>query len=151
MARRASTASRGAPNGLYFGADTTGAIWQFDLPSKKIELWIRDDLLKATGSDPLGANGIKVHDNWVYVSVTGRNAVYRVRIGADGKPSGGLTLVGQGFRPDDFAVTKDGSVYGFGAGTAGLKENDRPVLYRISPTGEVTKFFESAPHGRRSS
>lgn len=128
--------------GVYLITDLSDVIWQFDLASKGIEPWLNDDLLKGTGPPFGGANGIKVHDTSVYAAVGGSNAVYRILVGADGKPSGSPRLVGEGFRPDDFAVAKDGSVYGFGNG-----KEDREVMYRISPTGEVTKFLDGAPHG----
>lgn len=128
--------------GVYLITEVSDTIYRFNLPAKRIDVWLKHDLLKGEGTGPAagGANGLRVLSNWVYAAITGRAAIYRIPVGADGKPSGPPTMFGQGFRPDDFAVAKDGSVYGFGNG------DDRNVMYRISPTGELTKVLEGE-HG----
>jgi sugar lactone lactonase YvrE len=127
-----------AGDGWYLAADSNAAsLWRIDPAKKQIELWLKDDQLAPSGPLPIGANGIKVHDGWVYVSVTASSNIYRVQIGPDGKPQGGLQVFAKGIRADDFDIAKDGSIYA-PSGT---------TMYKISPTGEVSKFLENVPGG----
>ncbi|KAH7359939.1 hypothetical protein BKA66DRAFT_471989 [Pyrenochaeta sp. MPI-SDFR-AT-0127] len=63
---------------------------------------------------PLGVNGIKIHNGYLYYSNTVQARLGRVRISPTGEPTGPFTTlasVPQISVPDDFAVAKDGSVY----------------------------------------
>ena len=127
-----------AGGGSYLIADSNAStVWRFDLGAKRLEPWIQDEVLAPTAQVPIGANGIKVHDGWVYVTVTSRNAIYRVQMGADGRPTGPLVKFAEGFRPDDFDVAQDGSLYA----SSGM------IMYKVSSTGEVSKFLENVPGG----
>jgi len=127
-----------AGKGWYLAADSNASsLWRVDPAKKTIELWLKDDLMAPTGTPAIGANGIKVHDGWVYVSVTARGSIYRVQIGPDGKPKGALTLFAQGLRPDDFDITKDGTIYS----PTGNSIN------KVSPSGEVSVFLAGVPGG----
>ena len=127
-----------AGDGKYLVADSNAStLWQVDPARKRIEPWLKGDALAPAGPVSVGANGIKVHDGWVYVSVTSRSAIYRVQIGADGRPRGSLTVFAQGLRLDDFDVAKDGTMYAPSGNT----------LYKISPKGEVSKFLENVSGG----
>lgn len=127
-----------AGKGWYLAADSNASsLWRVDPAKKRIELWLKDDQLSPTGTPAIGANGIKVHDGWVYVSVTAHRAIYRVQIGSHGKPKGALSLFAQGLRPEDFGVAKDGTIY---APTGNS-------IDKISPTGEVSKFLDGVPGG----
>jgi hypothetical protein len=127
-----------AGDGWYLAADSNAAsLWRIDPAKKEIALWLKDDQLAPSGPLPIGANGIKVHDGWVYVSVTASSNIYRVKIGPDGQPQGGLVLFAKGLRADDFDIAKDGSIYA-PSGT---------TMYKVSPTGEVSKFLENIPGG----
>src|SRR5262249_5580555 len=107
------------------------SIWRVDPSQSKITLWFKDSRLGPTSASPLGANGIKVHDGWVYVSVTATEKIYRMQIGSDEKPDGDLILFAQGFRPDDFDLLANGVMY---APTADLME-------KVSPSGDTSVFL----------
>lgn len=127
-----------AGKGVYLAADMSGgAIWQVDPAQKKIERWLSDPLLIA---QPFGVNGLKVHNGWVYVSVTGKNAMYRVQMDPSGKPQGSLMLIAEGVRVDDFDVAKDGSIY--------APSGD--AMYKIAPNGTVSKVADKVPGGPAS-
>jgi hypothetical protein len=96
-----------------------------------------DGSVYITGMVPIGANGIKVREGWVYVTVTGRNAIYRVQLGANGGPTGALTKFAEAFRPDDFHVGRDGTLYA----SSGM------IMYEVSASGEVSKLLENVPGG----
>jgi hypothetical protein len=53
---------------------------------------------------------------------------------SQGAPKGPLKMFAQGFRPDDFDIARDGTIY-LPSGTS---------LFKLSPTGEVSTFLEGA-------
>jgi hypothetical protein len=128
------------PNGItqarkeYLVADSFGgAIWRVNLSKKRLEPWLRDDLLAPTPGRQ-GANGLKSNGDWVYVTNTSRGAMYRIQIDAKGRPIGKLALYAPVPAPDDFGVANDGTIYIPSAGS----------MLKISPQGEVSSFFEDA-------
>ncbi len=92
-----------------------GLIWIVDAKNRTSEPWLKHELLLklpgSTGPNP-GANGVHLSkDGWVYISNSERKALYRVRMGKNGKPSGSLKTVKEGFPGiDDFALVGDGSI-----------------------------------------
>jgi len=97
----------------------------------KLEPWFTDASVEsAAGKGKFGgSNGIKVHQGWVYY--TSRNAMWKVKIGRDGKPEGGAVKhSAQG--GDDFDIAADGSIY-----IAGNKN-----LLKIAPDGSVSTVAE---------
>jgi sugar lactone lactonase YvrE len=125
-------------SGVYLIADSNAAtIWRVDIARKRIEPWLEDDALAPGGAAPIGANGIKVRNGYVYVGVSGRSMIYRIPIDGDGRPQDALTKVSEGVRPDDFDVAKDGTIYL----SSGM------TMYRISPSGEATKMLNNVPGG----
>jgi len=115
-----------AGKGIYFIADTgSSMLWRFDSGKKQLEPWLKD---------VPGANGIKVHNGWVYVST--RAGIQRVQMDSNGRP-GALTMFAQGVRADDFDIAKDGTIY-------------IPIdttMNKLSPNGEVSKFLDNVPNG----
>jgi sugar lactone lactonase YvrE len=127
-----------AGNGKFLIADSNfAAIWQVEPGTRTLELWMKDDVLAPNEQVRVGANGVKVHDGWAYVSVSSRSAIYRVKIGSTGHAIGGLTLFAKTPRPDDFDIAKDGTIY-LSSGTS---------IYKVSPAGDVTKWLDNVPGG----
>lgn len=127
-----------AGRGIYYATDSAGGgIYRIDTAAKSIDLWYNDEASMPTKDVVIGLNGIKVKNGWVYVSSFPRNGVFKVQLGADGKPQGGLVKVEEGVRVDDFDVAADGTLY-FTTG---------PVLYRVSAAGDVTKLAEPVQGG----
>jgi hypothetical protein len=99
--------------GIILAADSlAGRIWQLDLASGAVTEWLADPLLAtdpaATGQSP-GANGLKIHDGWLYVSNSSRQALYRV--GLDGATAAGPLEPFAATGPiDDFAFLADGTI-----------------------------------------
>lgn len=103
------------PRGDILIADSlAGVVWRFDPRSGAITEWLRDPLLApnpaATGF-ALGANGVKIHNGFVYISNTSRQALYRVRLGASGAAEGALSAFATTGGIDDFTFARDGSIY----------------------------------------
>lgn len=115
--------------------DSLGAsVWQFDPKAHALSLWLKDDALASSSAAALGANGIKVAGDWVYIANRDKLSIFRVRIDAGGKAQGPLTLVMKDLpHADDFAVAADGTIY--------LPPGDQSKaspLVRIPPSGEIT-------------
>jgi sugar lactone lactonase YvrE len=118
--------------GLYIVADSTGgSLWRLDLKAGKLEPWFTDASVEsAAGKGKFGgSNGIKVHQGWVYY--TSRGAMWKVKIGPDGKPEGGA-VQHSARGGDDFDFAADGSIY-----IAGDKN-----LLKIAPDGSVSTVAE---------
>jgi sugar lactone lactonase YvrE len=88
----------------------TGRIIAVDLRKPEWTVWIADDILSPVTPDIPGANGIKVRDGQVWISVTDRNLLLRSRIQPDGT-AGPLNVALTHLRADDFAFSTDGALY----------------------------------------
>jgi len=120
------------PRGDVLIADSlAGVVWRFELRTGALTEWLRDPLLApnpaATGY-ALGANGIKFHDGFVYISNTSRQSLYRVRLGVSGGAEGGLVLFASTGGIDDFDFARDGSIY---------VATHQAAITRVSTSGEV--------------
>jgi sugar lactone lactonase YvrE len=113
--------------------DSLGAsVWQFDPAARTLSLWLKDAALASSNAQSLGANGIKVAGDWVYIANREKLSIFRVRIGADGKAQGPVALVVKDLpHADDFAVAPDGTIYL----PPGDQSKPSPML-RITPSGE---------------
>jgi hypothetical protein len=118
-----------------------GNIVAFDTETGDTEVVIEHPTLLPdfNASLPLGVNGLKIHDGYVYYTNTVQRLVGRVPIDKDtGKPTGDFEILASGTNisvPDDLAVdSNDGSVYV--SGPLAAPEGD--TLQHIALTGEVT-------------
>jgi len=127
-----------AANGVYLIADSNAStIWRLDLARKQIEPWLEDEALAPGGAAPIGANGIKVRNGYVYIGVSGRSMIYRIPIDGDGRPQDALTQVSEGIRPDDFDIATDGTIY----------LSNGMTMYKILPSGQAIKMLDNVPGG----
>ena len=121
-----------AGNGIYLIADTAAAtIWQVDLAKKQLTVWLKDERIA-------GANGIKVHNGWVYVSggSRGPNGLQRIQMD-QGRPKGMPIIFAKDARADDFDIAKDGTIY-FPSGT---------TIFKVSPSGLISTLRENVQGG----
>jgi sugar lactone lactonase YvrE len=89
----------------------TGRILAIDLREPgRWSAWLSDDLLKPIQPHYPGANGIKIIDDWVWISVSGRGLMLRTKLQSDGRP-GTLETKGTDICADDFAIGTSGSLY----------------------------------------
>jgi sugar lactone lactonase YvrE len=104
------------------GADGKGAVWRVPKDGDA-EIWARDDLLAGNGSAGfgfnIGANGIDVQGDTVYVGVTETAKIVAVPIEADGSAGDArvfadLTKAGPEGKPagvDGIDIDEDGNIY----------------------------------------
>ena len=79
-----------------------------DLSNGAVEVWLDSDVIRASTGDDSFPNGLKVHDGWAYFS---RGDIYRIEIGADGRPAGTPILAAVTGGTDDFDVAPDGTIF----------------------------------------
>lgn len=128
------------PNGItrfdgdrYLIADSArGAIYMVDAASGSVSTWYQDAALTSDGVvKPFipGANGVRRQGEYIYVSSMQKELLLRIRVDRDGG-AGAVKAIARDVFLDDFAVARDGTVYG----TTHIFDS----VIRIRPDGEVT-------------
>jgi hypothetical protein len=115
----------GTPGLYYAGNSSNGSISTVDTKAKKIATWWSDPSFGPAGTSAIGINGVRVRNGWVYMSAPTKKGLWKVQIGADGKPMGNPVKIEDAVNADDFDVAANGEVY-FPAGT---------ILYRAPASG----------------
>jgi sugar lactone lactonase YvrE len=93
---------------LYATDSTGGTVWKISLQSRTASVWAQGAELQPIHSPGFGANGIKVHNNAVWVSNTDQGTLLSIPIGGLGA-AGAVRTVAQGLTAiDDFAFTGQG-------------------------------------------
>jgi sugar lactone lactonase YvrE len=89
----------------------TGRVLAIDQKEKRWGVWLHGDQLRPGASPKApGANGIKVRDGWVWISVTGQDRLVRSKIAANGS-AGPMEVVAEKLHADDFAFAASGAAY----------------------------------------
>ncbi len=91
--------------------------------------WLTDDHLKPDHPQFPGANGIKIADGWAWITVSGRHAVVRAPLMADGA-AGPLEVAAGNILGDDFAIGASGDLY--------ITTHPMQSVVRLKPSGERT-------------
>ena len=98
---------------LYITDSSQGAVWKISLrrgTAGAVTLWAQGAQLQRTGSAPQGANGIKVHNNAVWVSNTAQGTLMSIPIDEDGNAGAIITKATGLTAIDDFAFAPNGDV-----------------------------------------
>jgi sugar lactone lactonase YvrE len=129
-----------APHLILVADSIAGKIWRFDPTRGEIEVWLADPLLApdpATPSNRPGANGLKLREDWLYLSNSARGAIHRVRL-AGRAAKGPLELFATTGPIDDFTFLADGTI---AAATHGSK------LIRVGKNGSVSDILSNGCDG----
>ena len=106
---------------------SSGRILAIDLGQPgRWDVWLQDDRLQSVIPGYPGANGIKIHDGWAWISVSGRRMMVRVPIQPDGS-AGTIETAATRLLADDFAIGMSGSVY--------ITTHPEHSLVRLDPFG----------------
>ena len=98
--------------GTVLAADSThGSVYKIDLVSNTCSLALSDELMNPGPEPfiPIGINGIKIRDGFLYFTNSARALFCRLPIGAGAKATGEVEVLASGFVPDDLAFDTDGS------------------------------------------
>jgi len=87
-----------------------GRLLVVDQHEREWSNWLESEYLRPESDGMPGANGIKLNRDLVWVSVTDRNALVRVRVEPDGR-AGDLELAVEELRADDFAFSEAERMY----------------------------------------
>ena len=115
------------PDGRLLVAESIGGvIYAVDPASGSVAVWMQDERLRPPALDGTpGANGIKLHGGYAYVSVTARDQVLRAKLNSD--KLGALEVVAERLRADDFAIDADGVLF--------IATHPAHSLVRLAPDG----------------
>lgn len=105
-----------------------GRIYRLDLSTHNTSVWCEHELLRKITVFPFmpGANGLKIHGGYVYVSNTDRALLLRFPLRPDGS-AGPIEVVAEHLRADDFAFDTAGNAY--------LTTHVENTLVRLAPDG----------------
>lgn len=96
---------------LLVAESMTGRVIAVDQTQKDTwSTWLAHDLLRPSGQQVPGANGVKLYAGHAYISVTDTNTLLRVVINVDGA-AGAVTELATDVRADDMAFDINGTLY----------------------------------------
>jgi sugar lactone lactonase YvrE len=105
----------------------TGRILAIDQNEKRWTVWLQDDRLRPKSAQTPGANGIKLHDGWAWISITDHDWIVRSKIAADGG-AGPIEVAAEKLRADDFAFGESGVAY--------IATHPAQTVLRLHPDGK---------------
>ncbi|KAL4889576.1 hypothetical protein BDV59DRAFT_186122 [Aspergillus ambiguus] len=110
-----------------------GIIWKLDLETGEYDIALQDDsMLPPPDGPPMGVNGIKVHNGYLYYVSVGRKEFRRVRIDTAANAIGPFELVSADITPDNFDIASDGTAY--------FATNTENSIVSLTPEGEVIQI-----------
>lgn len=109
-----------------------GAVWKVNILTGDYAVALNDTtMMPAKGQSlPLGVNGLKLVNGYVYYSSTTRMEFCRVKVNADATPAGDYEVIASGFLPDNLDVATDGTAY--------IATDPQNSVVRISPNGQIS-------------
>ncbi|XVJ68394.1 MAG: gluconolactonase [Rhizobacter sp.] len=122
----------------YLIADSyKGVLWKYDAVARQATVWLDSPLLQRSDErNPVpAANGVRLHGREVLVSNTAKMLLLRVPLRSDGG-AGELSVWKEKLNIDDFAVARDGTVWG--------ATHIYNSLVRIDPQGGVAVVAEES-------
>ncbi|KAJ6150710.1 hypothetical protein N7470_007304 [Penicillium chermesinum] len=109
-----------------------GAVWKVDIKSGEYKVALNDTAMTpAEGVPlPLGVNGLKVLNGYMYFSSTTRMQYGRVKLNDDGTAAGDFEIIASGFLPDNLDIAKDGTAY--------IATDPQNSVVRVTPSGQIS-------------
>lgn len=104
----------------------TGRVFAIDQLEKRWRVWLEDGRLQPKSAQMPGANGIKLHHGWAWISITDHDRIVRSKIASDGS-AGPIEIVAERLRADDFAFGESGAAY--------IATHAAQTVLRLKPDG----------------
>ncbi|KAF9895310.1 hypothetical protein FE257_000214 [Aspergillus nanangensis] len=110
-----------------------GIIWKLDLDTGKHAIAFKDDsMLPVPNGPPMGVNGIKVYNGYLYYVNVSKKEFRRVAIDRTASGSGPFELVSSEVTPDNFDIASDGTAY--------FATNTENTIVKLTRQGEVIQI-----------
>ncbi|KAK7635276.1 hypothetical protein IWX48DRAFT_126107 [Phyllosticta citricarpa] len=110
---------------LLVADSVNGVVWRVGADTGDRVVALKDETMAPleNASTPIGVNGIKFKNGYVYYSNTNKQILCRVAVDADsGMATGPFEILATSFIADDFAVTVDGYIYAAGNAANDVKK-----------------------------
>jgi hypothetical protein len=109
-----------------------GVVWKVNIKTGDYAVALNDTTMQPAKGQalPLGINGLKSIEDYVYYSSTTRMEFCRVKVDEDVKPIGDYEVIASGFLPDNMDVTEDGIAY--------IATDPQNSVVRITPSGQIS-------------
>lgn len=108
-----------------------GVVWKVNTETGDHSVALNDTtMMPAEGvALPLGINGLKVVDEYLYYSSTTRMQFCRVKVNKDAEAAGDYQVIASGFLPDNMDVATDGTAY--------IATDPQNSVVRVTPYGQI--------------
>jgi len=108
-----------------------GVVYTVNVHTGNYSKTIDDPTMKPNSSLPVGINGIKIHDEYLYYTSTAQKLFSRTPIDTtSGTPTGPAEIIATNVPGDDFSLDQAGDAY--------VAENPWDVVAKVTPGGEVS-------------
>ncbi|KAJ5184005.1 hypothetical protein N7492_001621 [Penicillium capsulatum] len=109
-----------------------GAVWKVDIETGDYSVALNDTTMKpAEGQElPLGINGLRVVDGYLYYTSTTRMQFCRVKLHDDATAAGDYEVIASGFLPDNLDVAPDGTAY--------IATDPQNSVVRVTSSGQIS-------------
>ena len=108
-----------------------GAVWKVNTETGEYSVALNDTALEPAEDValPLGVNGLKVLNEYLYFSSTTRMQYGRVKLDENAAAAGDFEIIASGFLPDNLDLAKDGSAY--------IATDPQNSVVRVTPYGQI--------------
>lgn len=122
-----------SPHEFMIADSFKGVIWKLNAQTGETSVWLDHALLRTAAPEQQkpGVNGIKIHQQAIYISNTNQRTIVKIPLNTDGT-SGRPEVVHENVFIDDFEIAADGTIYG----ATHIYDN----VIQITPEGEVSIF-----------
>lgn len=117
-------------NLLLIADSPDGAVWRVDLQTGEYaKAIVHESMLPVPNGPPMGINGIKVLNGYLYYASSTRKEFRRVRINEHSEAIGSFEMVSNDTAPDNFDLDVDGTAY--------IATNVQNSIVKILPDGQL--------------
>ena len=117
-------------NLLLLADSPEGAVWRVDLQTGEYaKAIVHESMLPVPNGPPMGINGIKVLNGYLYYASSTRKEFRRVRINEHSEAIGSFEMVSNNTAPDNFDLDEDGTAY--------IATNGLNSIVKILPDGQL--------------
>lgn len=109
-----------------------GAVWKVNTKTGHYSVALHHPTMTPAKGQalPLGINGLKLVDGYIYYTSTTRMEFCRVKVNEDATAAGDYEVIASGFLPDNLDVALDGTAY--------IATDPQNSVVRISPYGQIS-------------